>query len=355
VDPVLLVVNVVKALVLIFALLTGFAYTTYFERRVIARMQARLGPNRAGPAGLLIPLADGIKLVFKENITPLNVDRFVYFLAPVLSMVVAILAFAMIPVGAPITLNVDGTEYVIPLAIANSNVALLYVLGISSLAVYGIVLAGWSSNNKYSLIGGLRSSAQMVSYELAMGVALVGVVMVAGTLSIAEIVDQQRALWFVVLQPLGFLLYAITAVAETNRAPFDMPEAEQELIAGYHTEYTGMRFALFYMAEYINMITVSAIAVSLFLGGYRLPCLGGALGVLCQPETLGNAALLVTVPVFLAKVILCLFVFVWIRATLPRLRYDRLMDFGWKVLLPLSLANVALTALFLALYQNYVG
>lgn len=343
-DWFILVVNVVKGLVLILALLTGFAYATFFERKVVARMQARVGPNRAGPFGLLIPLADGIKLIFKENITPVNVERSVYFLAPVISMVVAIMAFAMIPIADPLRVTWRGQDYLIPLQIADSNVALLYLLGITSLAVYGIVLAGWSSNNKWSLLGGLRSSAQMVSYELAMGLALVGVVLIAGSLSISEIVDQQRAVWFIWLQPLGFVLYAITAVAETNRAPFDMPEAEQELVAGYHTEYTGMRFALFFMAEYIAMITVCAVAVSLFFGGYRLPCLGGSC---LELPWYGDVA------VFLAKVILGMFLFVWLRATLPRLRYDQLMDFGWKVLLPVAILNVAITALLVAVYQNF--
>jgi NADH-quinone oxidoreductase subunit H len=243
--------------------------------------------------------------------------------------------------------SLGGRTYEIALQVADFNVALLYVLGVSSLAVYGIVLAGWSSNNKYSLIGGLRSSAQMISYELAMGISLVGVVMVAGTLSITEIVNQQSVRPFVLLQPLGFLIYAITAVAETNRAPFDMPEAEQELIAGYHTEYTGMRFALFFMAEYVNIITVSALAVSLYWGGYHLPCLEGTpLDFLCALPWYGD------VLVFVAKLVVVLFGFVWLRATLPRLRYDQLMDLGWKVLLPLSIANVALTAIGLALVEN---
>ena len=342
-----IVVNVVKSGVLVFALLTGFAYATYFERKVIAKMQARVGPNRAGPFGLLQPLADGLKLVFKENITPSGADLGVYFLAPLASLVVAIVAFAVIPIGDPITFTWGGAERTIPLAILDSNIALLYLLGVTSLAVYGIVLAGWSSDNKYSLIGGLRSSAQMVSYELAMGISLVGVVMVAGTLSIATIVDQQRVLPYVLLQPLGFLVYAVTAIAETNRAPFDLPEAEQELIAGYHTEYTGMRFALFFMAEYINMITVSAVAVSLFWGGYHLPCLAGTpVAFLC------DLPWYLDVVVFMAKVAVALFVFVWLRATLPRLRYDQLMGLGWKVLLPLAVANVALTAVGLYLVAS---
>ena len=339
-------VNLVKAVIVIGVLLTGFAYATLFERRVIARMQSRVGPNRAGPQGLLQPIADGIKLLFKENITPSDADKPVYFLAPMISLVVAILAFAVIPLGKPVTVTVGGVQHVVPLQMVNSNVALLFLLGVSSLAVYGIVLAGWASNNKYSLIGGLRSSAQMISYELAMGISLIGVVMLAGALSVSAIVDAQASWWFVVLQPLGFLLYATTALAETNRAPFDLPEAEQELIAGYHTEYTGLRFALFYMAEYINIITVSAVAISLFWGGYRLPCLSGtALDFLCSPPWF------VDVLVFTAKMLVALFVFVWIRATIPRLRYDQLMHLGWKVLLPLALLNVALTAVAVYLVE----
>ncbi|MFN2250437.1 MAG: NADH-quinone oxidoreductase subunit NuoH [Anaerolineae bacterium] len=339
-------VNLVKAVIVIGVLLTGFAYATLFERRVIARMQSRVGPNRAGPQGLLQPIADGIKLLFKENITPSDADKPVYFLAPMISLVVAILAFAVIPLGKPVTITVGGVQHVVPLQMVNSNVALLFLLGVSSLAVYGIVLAGWASNNKYSLIGGLRSSAQMISYELAMGISLIGVVMLAGSLSVSAIVDAQASWWFVVLQPLGFLLYATTALAETNRAPFDLPEAEQELIAGYHTEYTGLRFALFYMAEYINIITVSAVAISLFWGGYRLPCLSGtALDFLCSPPWF------VDVLVFTAKMLVALFVFVWIRATIPRLRYDQLMHLGWKVLLPLALLNVALTAVAVYLVE----
>jgi NADH-quinone oxidoreductase subunit H len=340
-------VNLVKAVLLLVVLLSGFAYATLFERRVIARMQTRIGPNRAGPFGLLQPVADGIKLLFKENITPRSVDHFVYYLAPLLSLVVAVLTFAVIPAGRPIHVTLGGESYTIPLQMADSSVALLYLLGVSSLAVYGIVLAGWASNNKYSLIGGLRSSAQMVSYELAMGISLIGVVLLAGTLSITGIVEAQGAVWFVLLQPLAFLVYGVTALAETNRAPFDLPEAEQELVAGFHTEYTGLRFAMFYMAEYINIITVSAVAVSLFWGGYRLPCFPNtALAFLCDMPWF------VEVLVFTAKVVVALFVFIWLRATLPRLRYDQLMSLGWKVLLPLALLNVAITAVLVYAIQT---
>jgi len=342
VDAFDLAVWLLTSVVIVGILLTGFAYTTWLERKVIARMQARLGPNKAGPAGLLLPAADGVKLVFKENITPDGVERFPYFLAPVLSLVVAILAFAVIPLADPVAVTWGGEVRVVRFQLLDVDVGLLYVLGITSLAVYGIVLAGWASNNKFALLGGMRSSAQMVSYELAMGLSLLGIVMIAGTLSPAEIVEHQRVIPLVLLQPLGFLLYCVTAVAETNRAPFDMAEAEQELIAGYHVEYTGMRFAMFFMAEYINMITVSALAATLFLGGYHLPFV---------ERWTGDLPWFVDLAVITAKIVLGLFLFIWLRATLPRLRYDRLMDLGWKVLLPLALANVALTAVGLALWQ----
>jgi len=339
-----LAVALATSLVIVLILLTGFAYTTYLERKVIARMQARIGPNKAGPFGLLLPLADGLKLVFKENITPDGVERFPYFLAPVLSLVVAILAFAVIPLADPVTVAWGGEARVVRFQLIDVNVGLLYILGITSLAVYGIVLAGWASNNKFALLGGMRSSAQMISYELAMSFSLLGVVLIAGSLSPAEIVAYQRFVPLVALQPLGFLLYCVTAVAETNRAPFDMAEAEQELIAGYHVEYTGMRFAMFFMAEYINMITVSALAATLFLGGYHLPFV---------ERWTGDLPWFVDLAVITAKVILGLVVFVWLRATLPRMRYDRLMDLGWKVLLPLALFNVVLTAVGIALWQAW--
>jgi len=329
--------TLVKCAVVVGALLTGFAYSTWFERKTIARMQARLGPNRAGPLGLLLPAADGVKLFFKENIIPAAVEKGVYFLAPLLSMTVAIIAFAVIPVAGPIAVPWGDGE--LRFQVADFNVALLYLLGVTSFAVYGIVLAGWASNNKYALIGGLRSAAQMISYELAMGLSILGVVMIAGTLSVSEIVAQQKGTWFVLLQPLGFAIYCITAVAETNRAPFDMPEAEQELIAGYHIEYTGMRFALFFMSEYIAMITVCAVAASLFLGGYQLPFV--------------DLPWYLEVLVFLGKIVAGMFIFVWLRATLPRLRYDQLMSFGWKVLLPLAILNVVATAVVLYAFPSF--
>jgi NADH-quinone oxidoreductase subunit H len=313
----------IKSVVIIGFLLTGFAYMTLFERKVAGRIQVRYGPNRVGPFGLLQPLADGIKLFFKEDVRPLGADPIVYLAAPAISTLVALAAFAVIPVGPSI--NLFGVP--IPLQLANVDIGILYVLAVGSLGVYGIALAGWSSNNKYSLLGGIRASAQMISYELSLGLSLMGVVMIAGTLNLADIVDAQARYWFIFLQPLGFILYVISGIAETNRAPFDLPEAETELVAGYHTEYSGMKFALFFMAEYINMITVSAIATTMFLGGYH-----GPFNVLDGPWW------------FLLKVLLLLFLYVWLRATLPRLRYDRLMNFGWKVLLPLGLANIVLTA-----------
>lgn len=324
-----LLIAVIKSVVIIALLLTGFAYMTYLERKVVAHMQSRIGPNRAGPRGLLQPVADGIKLLLKEDIVPADADRAMFWLAPALAVVPAIIGFAVIPMGAPITLF----GRTIPLQLADINVAVLYVLAASSLAVYGVVLAGWSSNNKYSLLGGLRASAQLISYELALGLSVIGVIMLAGSLSLTDIVAAQRTLPFIVLQPLGFLIFAICAVAETKRAPFDLPEAEQELVAGFHTEYSGLKFTLFFMAEYIAMITMSAMATTLFLGGWKGPFLSDVLG-----------------PVWFGiKVLFLLFVFVWIRASWPRVRYDQLMSFGWKVLLPLGLLNVFVTAVGIVL------
>lgn len=326
----------IKIVVITGFLLTGFAYMTLFERRVIARLQSRVGPNRAGPQGFLQPVADGLKLIFKEDIIPAHADRFLYVLAPIIAVVPAFLAFAVVPVGPNITLF--GRE--ITLYLVDINIAVLYFLGLGSLGVYGVVLAGWSSNNKYSLLGGLRASAQMLSYELALGLSVLGVVLLTGSLSLVEIIEAQAGgRWFVIPQLVGFILFAITMVAETKRAPFDLPEAEQELVAGFHTEYSGMKFALFYMAEYMAMITISAVAITLFLGGWRGPF----------AEQFWPLAILY----FFAKLALFMFAFVWVRATLPRLRYDRLMAVGWKVLLPLALANVAVTAVVVVVTDGY--
>jgi NADH-quinone oxidoreductase subunit H len=294
---------------------------------VISRLQVRIGPNRVGPAGLLQPLADALKLFFKEDIRPAPADRWLFLLAPAIALFGALAAFAVIPLGPRV--NVAGVE--ISQAIADLPVSLLYLIGISSLGVYGLVLGGWSSGSKYALLGSLRAAAQLVSYELIAGLALVGVVIVGGSLSLGELVaGQARTVPYVLLQPLGFVLYAIAAVAEVNRAPFDLPEADTELVAGYHTEYTGMRFAMFYIAEYVNMITVSALAATLFFGGWAFPILPG--------------------PWWLAiKIVVFLFIFVWLRATLPRLRYDQLMRLSWTILIPLGLLNVAVTAIVVAL------
>jgi len=319
-----LIVDVVRSLVIIIALLTGMAYMTWFERRAISRLQIRIGPNRVGPTGLLQPLADALKLFFKEDVTPRNADRVLFPLAPGISLVAALAAFAVIPIGPTFTI----AGITIPLVIQDMPVALLYLIGVSSLGVYGVVLGGWSSGSKYSLLGALRGGAQVVSYELVLGLALVGVVLVSGTLSIVQIVeDQARLVPYVFLQPLGFLLYFTAAIAETNRAPFDLPEAEQELVAGYHTEYSGFRFGMYYIAEYVNVLTVSAIAATVFFGGWV-----GPFNLLSGPWWL------------LLKMTVFAFVFVWLRATLPRLRYDQLMRLSWGLLLPLGLLNVLVTA-----------
>ena len=331
IDWVLLLEWVVKSGLLLFILLTGFAYTTFYERKLAARIQVRVGPNRAGPGGWLQPLADGIKLFFKEELIPAEAYKAVFILAPILTVLPALVIMAVVPWGGAI----DFFGRAIPLHIADLNVAILYILSVASISVYGIVLAGWSSNNKYAMLGGLRSSAQMLSYEIALGLAFVGPMLIAGSMSLNAIIEAQRNVWFIVYQPLGAIIFYIAMLAEVNRAPFDMPEAEQELTAGYHTEYSGMKFALFFMGEYIKMIAVSAIFATLFLGGYRGPFVD-------QWPLLGPLYLL-------AKIILSLGIMIWIRATLPRLRYDRLMAFGWKVLLPLSLLNVFLTAVVIVL------
>jgi NADH-quinone oxidoreductase subunit H len=317
-------IDTVRSLIIIFALLTGMAYMTWFERRAISRLQIRIGPNRVGPTGLLQPVADALKLFFKEDIRPRNADRLLYPIAPGISLVAALAAFAVLPIGPPIRLF--GQD--VSLIIQDMPVALLYLIGVSSLGVYGVVLGGWASGSKYSLLGALRGGAQVVSYELVLGLALVGVVLVSGTLSIGQIVlDQAQTVPFVLLQPLGFLLYFTAAIAETNRAPFDLPEAEQELVAGYHTEYSGFRFGMYFIAEYVNVLTVSAIAATLFFGGWT-----GPFNILPGPWWL------------LVKMIVFAFIFVWLRATLPRLRYDQLMRLSWGLLLPLGLLNVLVTA-----------
>jgi NADH-quinone oxidoreductase subunit H len=317
-----------------FMLLNSAAVMVYVERKVAARIQQRMGPWLVGYHGALQPLADIIKLMFKEELRPAAADRVLFALAPVISATAAFTAFSVVPFGAETTFF-GLLDRPVPLQVADVNVAVLVVFAVTSMGVYGIVLAGWSSNSKYSLLGALRSSAQMISYELSYGMALAGVLVLAGSMSLRDIVNAQAGTWFHVvprwflfLQPLGFFIYMTAGVAETNRAPFDFPEAEQELVAGYHTEYSSMSFAMFFMAEYINMVTVSAVATDLFLGGWHGPFL---------PEYLGWIW-------FLLKVSFLLFFYVWMRWTLPRYRYDQLMQFGWKVLLPLSVVNLLLTA-----------
>ncbi|PZS02132.1 MAG: NADH-quinone oxidoreductase subunit NuoH [Candidatus Chloroheliales bacterium] len=323
-----IIAAIIKSILIILFLLTGFAYMTWFERRAVARLQGRLGPNRVGPFGLFQPIADGVKLLFKEQVTPREVNRGVYWIAPAISAAVAFLAFAIIPVGPAFDLFGNKVQP----WLADVNIGILYILSVTSLGVYGIVLGGWSSGNKYALLGSIRSSAQMISYELSLGLAILGVVMVTGSLSTISIVDWQgKYVWLIIPQLVGGIIYLIAGVAETNRAPFDLPEAEQELVAGYHVEYGGLRFTMYFMAEYINMITVSAIATTLFLGGWNGPLL---------PPFIW----------FMIKVIACLFVFIWLRATLPRMRYDKLMRFGWTRLLPLAVLNVAVTAIAVVIW-----
>ncbi len=325
----------IKSLVVIFTLLGGFAYLTLYERRLLARIQVRIGPNRAGPQGLLQPIADAVKLIFKEELTPARVYRAVFFLAPVVTMVPSIVIAAVIPWGTSFTLG----GRTITLYLADINVGVLYLMSVASIAVYGIVMAGWSSNNKYAMLGGLRSSAQMISYELTLGLMFVVAILMGNSMRMIDIVEAQGEMWFGVIQPIGFLLLFLTTLAEVNRHPFDMPEAEQELTAGYHTEYSGMKFALFFMAEYQKMIVVSMIGASLFLGGYReFWFLRDTFLSVDRAWFLG--------PVYLfAKVIVLLGVMIWVRATWPRIRYDRLMALGWKIFLPLSLYLVFVTAI----------
>jgi len=312
---------VVKAAVAFGALLLLAAYMTWMERRVFALVQVRYGPNRVGPVGLLQPIADGIKLIFKESIIPVQADKVVYFLAPAITLIPAMTAIAVVPFGDTVTLFGRRVDMVI----ADVNVGILFIFALGGIGVYGVVLGAWASNSKYPLLGGLRSAAQLISYELSLGMSLLGVVMIAGTLSLKGIVAAQAGLPFVLLQPLGFLLFLVCMLAETNRAPFDLAEAESELTGGFHTEYSSMHFALYFLAEYCNMITLSAVGATFFLGGWRGPFL---------PPVVW----------FLIKVVAFMFFFMWLRATTPRLRYDQLMDFGWKVLLPLSIANVVVTA-----------
>jgi len=339
---VFILASVIKIVVVILVLLTAVAYTVWLERKVVGHMQNRWGPSRVGPFGLLQPLADGIKFLVKEDLTPPHVYRPLFIAAPMIAVICALTSISVIPFGTALTIG----GHTIPLQITDLNIGLLFILGITSIGVYGVALAGWSSNSKYSLLGGLRASAQMVSYEICLGLSLVGVLIVSGTLSLRAIVESQSGhFWgfipkwniFYGCQFVAFFIYLMAAYAETNRIPFDLPEAETELVAGYHTEYSAMKFAMFFMAEYANMITVACLATLLFLGGWSGPVFGPPLLQAILPTFW-----------FVAKIFVFLFLYIWVRGTLPRFRYDQLMAFGWKFLFPLAIANLVVTALVVA-------
>jgi NADH-quinone oxidoreductase subunit H len=348
-----IVVSIVKSLAVIAVLLTAVAYSVWLERKVSARIQNRWGPTRVGPFGLLQPLADGAKFIFKEDMTQPHVYRPLYIAAPIIALVFAITSISVVPFGNWVSVPAIhvGNWFTVPpistpFQITDLNIGLLVILGITSMGVYGVALAGWSSNSKYSLLGGLRASAQMISYEVSLGLSLIGVLIMAGSFSLRDIVNAQGGVFWGFIprwnifhgQTLAFFIYLISAYAETNRTPFDLPEAESELVAGYHTEYSAMKFAMFFMAEYANMVTVACLATLLFLGGWH-----GPIG--------GPPILQALLPLFWfsAKVFFFMFLYVWVRWTLPRFRYDQLMAFGWKVLLPLAVANLVVTALIVAL------
>lgn len=322
--------------VIIVVLLTGFAYLSYFERKVVGRFTQRYGPNRAGPFGLLQPLADALKMAFKEELMPRHADSAVYLLAPAITVAASLLAWAVLPVASQ---GFEAFGYHVPPVLADVNVGLLYIVAVTSIGTYGIVLAGWSSNNKYSLLGALRTSAQMVSYELPMGVTIVTLLVITGTMSLTGIVQYQVDHLWLLLLPTGFIafiIFFIAGLAEANRSPFDLPETENELVSGYITEYGGIRFALFFMGEYIHMITLSAIIATLFLGGWHGP-------FVAQFPLLGLVY-------FFGKIIAMLFLMIWVRSSVPRVRYDRLMQFCWKLLFPASLINLALTAVWITVF-----
>lgn len=343
-DIISILIVLIEILIIMFGVLVlGAAMAVFAERRVSAFIQERVGPNRVGPQGILQPFADVVKLVMKEDIVPRQANRFIHDLAPIISITIALSTFAIIPFGN--TIELFGRQ--IKLMIADVDIGILYLLALTSVGVYGVSLAGWSSNNKYSLLGGLRSSAQLISYELSMGLSLIGVIMISGTLRLDQTVLQQTAYWWgiipkwnIFLQPLGFITFIIASFAETNRLPFDLPEAEPELVGGYHTEYTGMKFGLFFLAEYANVITSSAVTVTLFFGGWHLPF----------AEQWGLSPLmlsLVQMLTFLTKVILLVLFFIIVRWTIPRFKYDQLMRIGWKVMLPMAIANFLLTGLII--------
>ncbi len=331
--------HLLKIMAVIGGLLLVVAYTVLAERRICAFIQDRRGPNRVGPSGLLQPIADGLKFLFKENVLPGHVHKIYYILAPVMALIPALLIFAVIPFGSRLAS--------VPMVIADLNVGILWIFSIASLGVYGIVLAGWASNSKYPFLGGIRSSAQMISYEISMGMSVIGVFMLVGSLNLTRVVEYQRDLWLIFKQPLGFLIFLVAAFAETNRLPFDLPESEQELVGGYHIEYGSMKFAMFFLAEYINMITSSALMVTLFFGGWQ---------TLWMPDFIQYNPWLVGVlhmGSFFFKVLLFMLFFIWVRWTLPRFRYDQLMVLGWKVFIPLALANILVTSLIIAVQTSH--
>ncbi|HAS08445.1 MAG TPA: NADH-quinone oxidoreductase subunit NuoH, partial [Actinobacteria bacterium] len=330
-----------KSLVIFVFLVLVTLFTIWLERRIVARMQMRIGPNRVGPFGLVQGLADGVKLALKQDIIPALADRSVFILAPIISATTCFIAFAVIPLGPTVSIFGTWTN----LQLTDFPVAVLFVLAIASIGIYGIVLAGWSSGSTYPLLGALRSSAQMISYEIAMGLSLVAVFLYAGSMSTSEIVSAQQNVWYVVLLLPSFVIYATSMVGETNRAPFDLPEAEGELVGGFHTEYSSLKFALFFLAEYINMVTVSALATTLFLGGWRAPA---PISTNWEGANSGWWPLVW----FVAKLFAFIFVFIWLRGTLPRLRYDQFMKFGWKVLIPVSLVWIVIVATARALRQS---
>jgi NADH-quinone oxidoreductase subunit H len=363
--PIFILVSIIKVLLVFFIVMTAVAYTVWLERKLIGRMQNRWGPTRVGPFGLLQPMADGIKFILKEDLTPPYVHKTLFVLAPMIALVPALLPISLVPVGNVITVDGVTTPLQVTGTVLNGvpvdiNIALLLILGITSVGVYGIALAGWSSNSKYALLGSLRASAQMISYEVSLGISLVGVLLIANSLSLRDIVNQQSGSWFpnvawlswiprwnIFPQIIAFFTYVTAAYAETNRIPFDLPEAETELVAGYHTEYSSMKFAIFFIAEYCNMFTVSCIATALFLGGWHPPLNIGT------PQFLPPIAqALLPVFWFVIKVVAFIFVYIWIRGTLPRFRYDQLMSFGWKFLFPLALANVVVTSFVVAYFTK---
>jgi NADH-quinone oxidoreductase subunit H len=336
-----LLISVIKIATVLTVLLVSVAYAVYAERRVSAFMQNRYGPNRVGYQGLLQSFADVIKLVFKEDIIPVKANKPIHTLAPMISIFVALTTIAVVPFGH--TIELFGK--LISLQITDVNVGILYILALTSLGVYGITLSGWSSNSKYSLFGGIRSSAQMISYELSMGLSVVGIILITGSLSLQDIVLHQYGWkWNLILQPLGFIIFLVASFAETNRSPFDLPEAEPELVGGYHTEYSSMKFALFFLAEYANMIVASTVIATLYLGGWQFPYL----------QTFGLPPMLVSilqVLAFCGKVAFLVFFFIWVRWSLPRFRYDQLMNLGWKVMLPLSILNIIVTAILVSVLK----